>query len=891
MATITYDDRSFLLDGKRIWLVSGSIHYFRVPPELWRDRLLKAQRAGLNCVCTCAAWNFHEPEEGNWQFEDGHDIAAFVRTAGELGLYVILRPGPFIRADWDFGGLPGWLSAKTGVSYRTNNAAYTHYFDKYFSQVLQRLSDLQVTRGGNIILIQNENEYFRTTMPERLSYLEFISQLFRRSGFDIPIITCNRLTDPPVPDTVECVNGLGREVQQLKKLRIRQPGAPMLVTEFHTGAADCWGGEHRTLSARDVARRALEVLGCGAQYNYYMWHGGTNFAFWAPRLAASHAAYQTTSYDYDAPLAEGGGLTEKYYLTRLPNLTARHMGPYFADTVMDLPGVTIHDSTDVLNLSGPRGRWAIVSNHGRDDVRQVRVCLAGGAELSVPLEPFGAAAIPAEMELAPETTLDYANLTPLGLFAGGILVFHGPAEWEARISINGHELRQPVPADSEPKVFEHQNLKIVLVNSDLAMRTWVVEDSLVFGPDFVGQTVEDLTGPRGAGHYAIVSADGTLSRKRYKGQPAPPRPIKLGKWKRVAVCPEPTAADLKWRRIERPRDVDRLGMHQGYVWYRLEMEQPRARRHQLFLPDCEDRAMVFVNRTHVGTWGRGSGAVRTPISAEFRKGRNVITLLVDNLGRFCDEYEPHLGGRKGLFGHVYDARPLRIRKFKVKPCEEFTRRMVPRPLSHLLPELEAGCVHEAEVSIPLGSVTPVHVSFTDLPHHVCVLCNGRVARFFPRGPTGANFGDLTLGPELKKGANSLKLLLWGDVQPKALDNLTFHLLVENLSDSASWSVREWTLPEPGAPAAGRDRPAWFTSRFRCPDTDRPLFLRIAGARKGQILLNGHNLGRFWTIGPQEHYYLPSCWLQEANELMLFEERGLAPTGSKLAFQPEGPYRP
>ena len=459
MATITYDDRSFLLDGKRIWLVSGSIHYFRVPRELWRDRLLKAKRAGLNCISTPVAWNFHEPTEGNWQFEDTRDVAAFVRLAGEMGLYVILCPGPYIHADWDFGGLPGWLSAKTGVAYRTSNAAYSHYFDKYFAQVLQRLNDLQVTRGGNIVLIQNENEYFRTTMPERLAYLEFISQLFRRSGFDIPIITCNRLTDPPVPDTLECVNTRGDEVQQLKRLRVRQHGAPMLVTEFRGGRGDCWGREHRTREAREVARRAMEILGCGAQYNYHMWHGGTNFGFWGARLAGSAADYTTTSYDCDAPLAEGGGLTEKYYLTRLVNLTATHMAPYFADTVMDLPGVTINDSTDVLNISGPRGRWAIISNHGQDGIRQVRASLVSGVELAVSLEPFGAAAIPAEMELAPEVTLDYANLTPLGLFPGGVLAFHGPPDWPARISINGRELCLPVPADGGPEIIDHEGVR------------------------------------------------------------------------------------------------------------------------------------------------------------------------------------------------------------------------------------------------------------------------------------------------------------------------------------------------------------------------------------------------------------------------------------------------
>ena len=238
MATISYDDRSYLIDGKRIWLTSGSIHYFRVPHELWRDRLIKAKRAGLNCIQTYVAWNFHEQQEGKWNFDGDYDLREFILQAGELGLYVILRPGPYICAEWEAGGLPAWLVVKKGVALRTANATYMHYFDKYLKKVLSRLSDLQITRGGNIILIQNENEYTYTTMPDRINYLGFINQLIRRAGFDIPIITCNYLTEPRVPDTIECCNGYEDVIPFLKRLRTAQPDAPMLATEFWPGWFD-----------------------------------------------------------------------------------------------------------------------------------------------------------------------------------------------------------------------------------------------------------------------------------------------------------------------------------------------------------------------------------------------------------------------------------------------------------------------------------------------------------------------------------------------------------------------------------------------------------------------------------------------------------------------------
>ena len=667
MLTVSFDDRSFLVDGKPVWLASGAIHYFRIPAALWRDRLLKAKRAGLNCVETYIAWNFHEPHEGKWELTGDHDVAAFVRLAGELGLYVILRPGPYICAEWDFGGLPAWLAAKSGIAYRTNNAAFTHYYDKYFRQVLPRLAELQVSRGGNVILIQNENEYRSTTMPERLNYLEFISQMFRRNGFDIPIINCNRFSDPPLGNSIECVNTWAKAVQQLKKLRLRQGNKPLLVSEFRCGWFDGWGGTHNRRDGRETARRALEILGCGGQFNYYMFHGGTNFAFWGARLNDyGDDTYQTTSYDFDAPLAEGGGLTEKYYLTRLVNMLANHMGPYLARCAMTDIGATVHDSTQTLNIAGPAGRWAVVTNNGRADITSARLSLPNDVELKISLEPIGATAIPIGVKLTDAITLDYANVMPLGFFGEKILVFHGPARqpsghgtlarpqavpwpapavpggdavaspagWQASISINGAVLKAEIPAGEDPKVIEHQGLLVVLVSSDLAMRTWWLDDALVFGPKFVGNTLEEVEVDARTSQYAVLTlADGNLTHYKAKPTPPVPSPPKLSAWSRVGVCREPVAADLEWRKIERPRSVEHLGVPYGYVWYRTEIPQGTSGKRHLFLPQCEDRAIIYVNGALAGIWGRGAGATRTPIPAHFKSHQNVITILADNLGR------------------------------------------------------------------------------------------------------------------------------------------------------------------------------------------------------------------------------------------------------------------
>jgi hypothetical protein len=889
MASITYDDRSYLVDGKRIWLSSGSVHYFRIPAALWAERLLAAKRAGLNCIDTYIAWNFHEPKEGQWDFTGDKDVAAFIRLAGKMGLYVILRPGPYICSEWDFGGLPSWLTTKAGIAYRTNNAVFMHYFDKYFRQVLPRLAEQQVTRGGNILLIQNENEYGYTTMPDRLAYLEFINQLIRRAGFDIPIINCNWLTDPPVPDTIECANGYDGIVREFKRLRQRQPNAPLLATEFWPGWFDFWGSTHSTRDPRQTARIAMEIVGCGAQANYYMWCGGTNFGFWGSRLGSNDGAYQTTSYDSDAPMAEAGGLTRKYYLNKLVCMMANHMGRFLATCHMGTPGATIENASQVYNLTGSAGNWAIVSNGGRDDIKSVELTLADGTKLTVPLEVFGAAALPINLKLLADATLDYTNLTPLGFFHEKTLVLHGPAGWAGLAKVNGKSYTLTVPAGDEVKLVQADSVLLVVVNSELAMRTWWLEDTLVFGPDYVGATVDDLQFAPHAKDYFLLGADGKLLKKKAPktsaAKPAMPKPTA---WKLVESCAEAHDAPLQWTKIDRPKDVDSLGIGLGYVWYRIELAADKSGRKQLFLPDCEDRATIFHNGSPLAIWGRGPGATREPVAVTLPRGKNVLTVLLDNMGRV--NYGPNLGEIKGLYGHVYSAKPLKLAKFKLKQLDTFPRRVVPRRLTHVIADLERRPVWQATVDLPLSQVLPVHLSFTNFMHYIAVLCNERLVSFDAAGWSGG-YADIRLSGELQKGKNKIELLIWGDLKPEDLDKLRFHLLEENLTQPAAWGIRPWQQPEqPASHPTKRRGPAWFSSHFKRPQTAQPVWVRLTGGGKGQLYLNRHNIGRYWSIGPQELYYLPSCWLADENELMIFEETGTPPTKLAIEVHPAGPYR-
>jgi hypothetical protein len=266
------------------------------------------------------------------------------------------------------------------------------------------------------------------------------------------------------------------------------------------------------------------------------------------------------------------------------------------------------------------------------------------------------------------------------------------------------------------------------------------------------------------------------------------------------------------------------------------------------------------------------------------KGVNELVVLADNLGRL--NYGMRIGEQKGLFGQVYDAKPLRTRKFKLKACEGYSRRVLPRTHLHLQPRLESLAVWSAEVDISLKSVTPIHLSFTDIPHDLAIFCNERPVGFFDRYHT--NWGDVTLGPELTKGKNKLRIMLWGDVDEASLGNIRFHQLTECLSDEGSWAWRPWQRPINGR-SAKQNAPATYQATFKAPVGNDPLFVELAGCKKGQLYLNGQDCGRYWTLGPQKRWYLPSCWLEEENELHVFDELGRKPSRCSLKHCPTGPF--
>ncbi len=310
----------FEMDGKPFQIISGAIHYARVPRAYWRDRLRKARAMGLNTVETYVFWNFQEPEPGVFDFSGQRDVAEFVREAQGEGLFVILRPGPYVCAEWDFGGYPAWLLREPGMEVRTSNPAFIAAASRWFHHLGQELAPLQSANGGPIIAVQVENEYgsYGSDHP----YMEQIHHLLLDSGFDKAMLYtadgADEVKNGSLPELPAVINfGTGDAKTEFAKLAKIRPNGPRMCGEYWDGWFDHWGDKHHTASAENEAEELKWMLEQGDSVNLYMFHGGTSFG-WMNGANSDGQNYEpdTTSYDYDAPVSEGGELTPKYSLFR-----------------------------------------------------------------------------------------------------------------------------------------------------------------------------------------------------------------------------------------------------------------------------------------------------------------------------------------------------------------------------------------------------------------------------------------------------------------------------------------------------------------------------------------------------------------------------------------------
>lgn len=692
-AAIDFDGRGFLIHGQRTFIVSGSLHYPRVPHELWRDRLLKMKRAGFNTVQTYAFWNYNEPQEGHWNFQGDGDIDAFLKLVHSLGMYATVRVGPYVCAEWDSGGYPVWLRFKPELRVREPNAAFEAAVDHWMDKIMAITVANQVHRGGSVIMVQLENEHpkgWGRDMPNE--YFQHLRDKALALGLEVPYFFSglHHGSDPAG----------GKSWDSLKRT------TPWYTTEFWPGWYSDYG-EFPADKLRQFDRGTWKIIAYGGNgYNYYMLHGGTDFSTWNDDEVAS-------SYDYSGAIGQAGDLRTIYYRFKRAAWFARSLQSVTADSQnadAEFKDGATESALHITGRRGPAGAIAFLDNQGKQDLK-TQIKTAGGALVPAagPITITAGEIVPIVQDyaLAPGVKLELCAGRLLGIAQEGLqttLVVYGaagdPAELAFDTGAPGAKIEKGAAALSadpqhagrlilklqfpafgpEEYAFSAgpQTVRVLAVSTAQADHTWFVEAEghhyIASGPDFVS----DVAAANGKLHvvtenhlpasgttispppFVVYRADGTrlepgtlsFAEAAAPGFAAPA----LGTWQALPQAAEaqPNYDDAAWKASVEPLQMGADGDISAYCWYRATVKAPAAGDYRLRFANAADKIFVFINGQPAGP-AKGRSGGRIAVDGKLQEGANTLALLATHYGR--QKLFAHIGpidnaSPKGLSGPV-----------------------------------------------------------------------------------------------------------------------------------------------------------------------------------------------------------------------------------------------
>jgi beta-galactosidase len=664
---MSYDDKSFIIKGKRRFLISGTIHYFRVPEDLWEDRLKKAKQAGFNCIETYIAWNCHEYEEEKYNFNAGNDIEKFLDLCLQQDMYIIVRPGPYICAEWDFGGFPAWFQKKRGLKPRRYNAVYLKYVKRWFDILLPKLAKYQITRGGPIIMMQVENELGNIKLAglsdhEATLYMKALEKIFDENGIDVPLITC----EGGLKGALECINE-HEPHEKFNAYRNKYPGFPVMCTEFWPGWYSTWTSKEDQVKRepQDVENATWHILINGGQgYNYYMWHGGTNFGYNTMYL-------QTTSYDFTAPLNETGCFTEKYFLTRKVAKYAQAVEEILVDSIsencINVPLLV----SDVLihRRKGGKGEIIFLENLAEHE-KDIKIPDSDGGFIQTTLGSREIKPVTCKYSINDNITLVLTTSILLeNVFLGdkqyiilydergrnGILKlsgdFHISSEGHIKTEERGNSVCfQYAHMKALQRITVHEGAKeinLLIIDNETAKAIWKTENKIYIGPQYA-----DVENEKGKFYLKtplkkimILSSCGIEEVSLKNEIPLKASMPILEGWKCINGIPEAETNfdDSEWEGSMEPQDMTLYGTYQGNGWYRTAILSETDKKATLFIEKYADRIHLFVNGEFIRTSAvTEENRLRHPSfesDIHLKKGGNTISILVENLGRIKGDWQ------------------------------------------------------------------------------------------------------------------------------------------------------------------------------------------------------------------------------------------------------------
>ena len=693
---INFDGRGFLIHGRRTFIAAGELQYSRTPRAMWRDRMLRIKRAGYNSLQTYCFWNYHEPTEGKFDFKGDKDFDAYLKLAHSLGLYVVVRMGPYVNSEWDSGGLPLWLRFKPGLLPMQDNAPFYQAVTPYFNRLVPIIAANQINHGGSVILVQMENENKvggGTDLPT--PYYRWFHNKMLAMNLQVPIFFSGlNHGDDPAGDS---------------PFDTSKRTSPWYSTEFWTGWFGLYGSPPDR--AQRLERATWKVIAYGGSgYSHYTFAGGTNFNAW-------NSNEQGASYDFCGPIGQTGDLRDVYYREKRAATFATSFPEVIENSLASSGGqgvTTTNPQVQITNRKGPAGQILFLDNPGNDPVTtQIRSVDGKSVYPStgpITLAPREILPIVNGYPLVPGVNLRLAATRILGLARQGLIttliVYGVPGEsvevhFDAK---NAIVLQQPTSGKQELSVSaKHDSItlltkfpamaptssvfrvgsrriRILTMSLDMADRTWFLQGGSVIacGPDYIGE-VTDLGGilrlateqrglvpnphPLPLLVYGLDSAQSLVKHPQSIRTIAPAAAPTLGKWLIAANAPTPPEVqpglnDIHWKTSAEPMAMGADGDNSAFAWYRTKVTVPDSRSYQLNLSSSGDWVTCFVNGTRVVSSDANPQPQSTAprhLLVPLQKGTNSLAFLTAHYGRLklYDYYGPmDTIDAKGISGAV-----------------------------------------------------------------------------------------------------------------------------------------------------------------------------------------------------------------------------------------------
>ncbi len=899
-----WENGYFVINGKPVFINSGSIHYARVPRELWRDRIWRLKMMGFNCAQSYVFWNATEPKKGVFDFTDNLDIDAWLSLLQEMGMYALVRMGPYSCAEWDGGGIPAWMNTVPGTVQR-EMGPNVPYEDVYLKKLQGIIARHQVNHGGNVFLVQVENEHRPEWGTEAKDpYLQHFDDEARANGIEVPMFN----------------SGLHHSPEPGGQKPFPVGTSPWYSTEFWTLYLNYYGEmKPGALAQKTRGAWKVEAFG-GAGYNFYMAHGGTNFGY-------SGDSAKTT-YDFSAPIGEAGQLREFYFTARRAAyfaqmfsslLTGSHDDPAFATS--DQPDLRVTTRTN------PTGGSMIFVDHFARNAQ-------AGDELRS-TAPLDATKLETHITAA-GLTLPHQGALKVGVLEPRTLLVHFP--WTANASFESictnvlfHRtlgatdywvcygtpgdagevtLTRKAPSSAPAQIDftypageavneydldsgDGHRAKLLVMNTEMTKRAWLAHDKLYFGPSFV---LEDgsLEFPPTGGKATMYSAAG----KSEVTQPpaAVPDLPALGPWTWRDAAPErdPGFPTTGWLSSDGPQPMENFDDFENrYGWYRTTVHANTTGPVSLHFSGMPGKLVPYLN-------GQPSDLAKL----DFKAGDNSLAILIKSDARHAGmaHYGEPIGTRlsRGLWGGVsMDAAATRPKvewKMTSQPPKDVALEEMSKPAF----DDSAWKAVDANKKVTLApSVTfrgtfdltadqiDSSLEFPAMGNQTVVCLNGiklvdrmqDVSKILKAGKN-ALLVQAQAGKATDVGSPSLSI--WHN-SPLTHAQWYFHGGLDDLHETAiigrvmNWDEFLKHVPWQSGDSTLADQPTFWKSTFTyhpAAGTRETIGLVTAGLNAGHVWLNGHNLGEC----PQKVLmYMPECWIKDgANDLVIFDLAGGKP---------------